>query len=410
MFKRTHYSIITGLDIGADTLKVLVTMKNPEEDDLEVLAQIERPCTGAGRGVVVKPEKVAEGIDALVDEAQNVSGQRIDSVFANIDGSHVIAVFSRGTVAVSRADREISQEDIDRVIHAAKKVILPSNKEIIDIFPKEFIIDGEAGIKEALGMKGTRLETEVILLCGLSPYLHNLTKAISSAGLQLIGIQSSPIAASRSVLTPQQKELGVALIDIGSTTTSLAVFEDETLIHAAIFPVGAAHITHDIAIGLRCDIDLAEKIKKEFGTCILKREKGQKYKRDKIKISDSVVFSRKMLVRIIEARVSEILELVNRELKKTVRQKLLPAGIVLTGGGAKLPKIVELTKKELKLPCQIGKPKGFIGLDEDPSLATVCGLVLEGIDSEGKGHGFPVFNRGKGITGKLKKIFKVFIP
>ena len=408
MFKN-HHHIITGLDIGTESIKTLVALKKPEQSDLEILSQIKKPCSGVRKGVVVKPEKVGEEIRAVIDTTQNSSGQKINSVYLSINGSHLNAVFSHGTVAVSRADGKISREDIDRVMQAAQAISLPSNKEIIDVFPKEFIIDGEGGIKEVLGMKGIRLETEALLLCAFSPYLQNLTKAVLSADLQIADIQSSPIAAAEAVLTPQQKELGVALVDIGAETTGLAVFEEENLVHAAIFPIGSAHITHDIAIGLRCDIDLAEKIKREFGTSGLRKEKKEKYKRDKIKASDSLSFSKKMLTGIIVARISEIFEEVNKELKKISRQKLLPAGVVLTGGGAKLPKIVELAKKELKLPCRIGKPQGFVGLDEDPSWATVSGLVLKGVDFE-KEEGSSGFKIGKGIINKVKGLFRIFIP
>ena len=408
MFKNNH-KIITGLDIGTDSIKTLVAFRNSEDSDLEILAQVKKPCSGVRKGVVVKPAKVAEEIRISIDEAQISSGQKINSVYSNINGSHLAAVSSKGVIAVSRADREISQEDIDRVIQNAQTISLPSNKEIIDFFPKEFIIDGEGEIKEALGMRGTRLEAEVLLLCGLSPYLQNLTKAILGANLQIADIQSSPIAAAESVLTPQQKELGVAVVDIGGDTTGLAVFEEESLIHAAIFPIGANHITNDIAIGLRCDTDLAEKIKRDYGACAVRGDKKEKYKRRKIKAFDSLSFSRKMLIGIIDARVSEIFDQINKELKKISRQKLLPGGIVLTGGGSKLPKIVELARKELKLPCRIGKPQGFVGLDGDPSLATVCGLVLAGTDSE-TGRSFPGAGAGRGIASKIKGIFRVFIP
>ncbi len=407
MFKNNN--IITGLDIGTDTLKILVASKDPEDSEFEVLAQVQKSCSGVRKGVVIKPKKVAEEIRILIDEAIISSGRKIDSVYSNINGSHLTAVFSKGVIAVSRADEEISREDIDRVVQNAQTISLPSNKEIIDVFPKEFAIDGEGGIKEALGMRGTRLEAEVLLIYVLSPYLQNLTKAILGANLQIADIQCSPIAAAQAVLTPQQKELGVALIDIGADTTGLAVFEEENLIHTAVFPIGSSHITNDIAIGLRCDIDLAEKIKREFGTCILKRDKKEKYRRDKIKVSNSLSFSRKMLVGIIDARVSEIFDQINKELKKISCQKLLPAGIVLTGGGAKLPKIVELAKKELKLPCRIGKPQGFTGLDEDPSLATVCGLVLGGVDFGGE-HVLSSSRISGRIIDKLKGFFRVFIP
>ncbi len=403
MFGNNHS--IVSLDIGTSTIKLLVVSKESEGSEFNVLSQVTIPSSGVRKGVVVKPTKVAEEIRSAIEEAQVSSGQKINSVYSSINGSHLTAVFSKGVIAVSRADREISQEDIDRAIQNAQTISLPANKEIIDAFPREFIIDGEGGIKEPLGMKGTRLETEVLLLYAFSPYLQNLTKAILGAGLQITDIRACPVAASEAVLTPQQKELGVALVDIGADTTGLAVFEEENLIHTAIFPIGGSHITNDIAIGLRCDINLAEKIKKEFGSCLLRRDKKEKYRRDKIKIPENLSFSRKMLVGIIEARVSEIFEQINKELKKISRQKLLPAGIVLVGGGAKLPRIVDLAKRELKLPCRIGKPKGFVGLEEDPRLAVVCGLVLGGI---GSGREFGDF--GRGLISKVKKFFRIFIP
>lgn len=396
---------IVALDIGTSTIKILVVSKESKESKLEVLSQVIVPCSGVRRGVVVRPTKVAEEVKSAVEQAQLSSGQKINSVYSSINGSHLTVVFSRGVIAVSRADREISQEDIDRAVQSAQAISLPQNKEIIDAFPKEFIIDGERGIKEPLGMKGTRLETEVLLLCAFSPYLQNLIKAVCGAGLQIADIAACPVAASEAVLTLQQKELGVAVIDIGADTTSLAVFEEENLIHTAVFPFGGNHITNDIAIGLRCDVNLAEKIKKEFGSCLFRRDKKEKYKRDKIKISGSLSFSRRILVGIIEARVSEIFEQINKELKKISRQKLLPAGIVLVGGSAKLPGIVDLAKKELKLPCRIGKLEGFIGLEEDPCLAVVCGLVMAGIDSGRDLGGF-----GEGIIDKIKRFFRIFVP
>lgn len=406
MFKNSR--IITGLDVGTDSIKTVVVRRKPENSDMEILAQIIKPCSGVRKGVVVKPEQVSEEIRASIDEAMVASDQKIYQVFSNINGSHFKTVPSRGVIAVSRADREISQEDVDRVIQNAQMISLPSNEEIIDVSLKEFIIDDEKGIKEAIGMKGTRLEAEVFLLSVFSPYFQNLTKSILEADLQILGIQPSPLAAAQAVLSAQQKELGVALVDIGADTTGLVVFEEENLIHAAILPVGSSNITKDIAIGLKCDFDLAEKIKKDFGTCI-SRSGGERQKRtkSKIKVTDSLVFSRKLLAGIIEARVSEIFEQVNKELKKINRQKMLPAGVVLTGGGVKISRIVDLAKKELKLPCRIGKPRGFVNLDGDPIFATACGLVLNGIDSEG-----PELFSGskKGLFGKLKGFFRTFIP
>jgi len=403
---RSH--IITGLDIGTSAIKVLVIQKKPGESEIEVLEKNQQKASGIRRGVVVNIEEVAGIISSSIKKAEERSGKRINSVYANIGGSHIFCTSSHGLVSVSRADQKISSEDIERVIQAARTFSLPANKEILEVFPKEFIVDGEKGIKEPLGMRGVRLEAEVLVLGGFSPYLKNLTQAILNSDLQINDLILTSLASSRAVLTPREKELGVALLDIGAGTSSLAVFEEEDLIHTAIFPIGSANITNDIAIGLRTDIDTAERIKLEFGSCLFQKTR----KKEKIKgefLPEPLVFSQKNLVEIIEARVSEIFDQVNKELKKISRLSLLPAGIVLTGGGAKLPKITDLAKKELKLPCRIGLPLGFFPPQEDPSLSAACGLVLRGVDLETEG-GVSGFNFGKEIGAKLKKIFKIFIP
>lgn len=405
MFNKKN-NIITGLDIGSEEIKVLVATKEGEDSEFEVLAYTSRPSVGVRRGVVVNPDELSEEINILIKEAENASGYQINSVFSNINGSHVDVVPSHGMIAVSRADREISQEDVNRVVQNAQTVSLPSNREILDVFPKGFVVDGESGMKDVLGMKGTRLETDVLLLRVVSPYLQYLTRSVINADLQINNLRLSAFAAAKSVLTDQQKELGVALIDIGAETTGLVVFEEERLIHAAVFPIGSNHITNDIAIALKCDIDLAEKIKREYGACTRVKSKKGRYKKKKIEISDSLSFTEKMLIDVIEARVSEIFDEVDKELKKISRQRLLPAGIVLTGGGSKISKIKELAKRELKLPCKIGKPKGFIGLEKDSSLATVCGLVLDGEENEGDRS----FSDSGGILSKIKGFFRIFIP
>jgi len=399
-------NIITGLDIGSEEIKVLVATKEGEDSEFEVLAYTSRPSVGVRRGVVVNPDELSEEINILIKEAENASGYQINSVFSNVNGSHVDVVPSHGMIAVSRADREISQEDVNRVVQNAQTVSLPSNREILDVFPKGFVVDGESGMKDVLGMKGTRLETDVLLLRVVSPYLQYLTKSVINADLQINNLRLSAFAAAQSVLTDQQKELGVALVDIGAETTGLVVFEEERLIHAAVFPIGSNHITNDIAIALKCDIDLAEKIKREYGACTRVKSKKGRYKKKKIEISESLSFTEKMLIDVIEARVSEIFDEVDKELKKISRQRLLPAGIVLTGGGSKISKIKELAKRELKLPCKIGKPKGFIGLEKDSSLATVCGLVLDGEENEGDRS----FSDSGGILSKIKGFFRIFIP
>ena len=398
--------IVTGLDIGSGSIKLLIAQKKPGEDILEVLGEARENSSGVRKGVVINTAEVTKNINSCLDRTQEVLQKRVGSVNVNIGGSHIFSTHSHGLVSVSRADQRISPEDIERVLQAAQTISLPTNKEILEVFPTDFIIDGEKGIKEPVGMEGVRLETEVLALCCFSPYLKNLTKAVLNSGLRIDDLVINPLASSRAVLTPREKELGVALLDIGAGTTSLAVFEEGSLIHAIIFPIGSANITNDIAIGFKIDIDTAERLKLEFGSCLLKG--GEKKTRAKIAShSKPSAFSRKILVNIIEARVSEIFGEVNKELKKISRKELLPAGIVLTGGGAKLPKIADLGKKELKLPVRIGIPRGFSPPQEDPALSTVCGLALLSVDFETENKP-RIFE--KGIGSKLKRIFKIFLP
>jgi len=404
--------IITGLDIGSGSIKLLSVARKAGEKDFSILGFAKENSFGIRKGVVIDIPKVAEIISSLVERVEKEANQKINSVYASINGGHISCTFSHGLVSVSRADRKISEEDVDRVIQAAKTFSLPSNKEIINIFPKEFIIDGEKGIKEPIGMEGVRLEADVLILYCFSPYLKNSTQAILNSGLQINDLIPAPLASGRAVLTPREKELGAIVLDIGAGTTGMAIFEEGGLISANVFPIGSGHITNDVAICLKTDIDTAEKIKLEFGSCRLSSSKKKKTdkneKRIKIDGEEPLVFSRKTLTEIIEARVSEIFALVNKELKKVAAHIMLPAGVVLTGGGAKLPGIRELAKKELKLPCRIGTPRRFSFLQDDSTLSSLCGLILEGAEIEEESSGFPTF--GKGIRDKIKKIFKIFMP
>ena len=400
---------ITGIDIGSGDIKVLVAKKKAKEERLEVMTGIKESSSGVRKGVIINPEETAKIIKICLEGVNRSVGKRIESAYINIGGSHIFSNFSHGLVSVSRADRKISKEDVDRVIQAAQAISLSSNKEILEVFPKEFIVDGDKGVKEPLETEGVRLEVDALILGGFSPYLKNLTKTVLNSGIHIDDLVVSPLASARAVLTKKEKEFGVALVDIGAGTTSIAVFEENSLIHVAILPIGSAHITNDIAIGFKTDIDTAERIKLEFGSCGL-RSKGKKSRhhqpmKNKIKL-DSFSCSRKALIKIIDARISEIFSEINKELKKIFRKELLPCGVVLTGGGAKLPKIVEVSKKYLKLPARIGYPTGFSPNQQDPSLSTVCGLVLLGTDLE-SGESFSF---GKGISSRLKKFFKIFIP
>jgi len=398
--------IVAGLDVGTNTIKILVAQKKGKE--LEALRYAQMPSFGLRKGAVVNVEETSKNIRLLLLDIEKDLGRKINSVFVNLGGSRLYVTPSDGIISVSRANQVISQEDIDRVLQATKAINIHRNEDVLDVFPREFIIDDQKGIKQPLGLVGIRLEAKVLLLCYFQSDFINLTQAVLNSKLQIDDIITSPLAAATAVLTQQQKELGVALIDMGANTTSLAVFEEGDLIHLAVFPIGSANITNDLAIGLRTEVDIAESIKKQHGICIfVKTDKPVK----KIEVVDKALdlsFTKKNLVDIIEPRVSEIFDLIQKELKKIGRQELLPGGVILTGGGAKLSKIKELAKQQLKLPCSIGSPKGIVGIEDDPSLATIVGLVL-GADIDGPNSG-GILDLLRDWIKKIRKMFRVFIP
>jgi cell division protein FtsA len=397
--------IISALDIGSGSIKGIIAQKRRDREEIGVLSQVCIPSEGVKRGVVLDSDLVSERIiQALAKLRGEVKPQRFKEIFVNIGGSHIVSKLGHGAVAISRADQKVSPDDVERVIEEAKAINLTSNQEILDIFPEEFIVDSEAGLKDVIGMKGIKLEVNALALCVFSPYLQKLIGAILAAELEIAEIIPSPLAAAKSLLSPQQKELGTVLVDIGAETTGVAVYEDKNLIHLAVLPVGSAHITRDIAIAVQADIDVAEEIKKKFGTYIFQNKR----KKEKINIGkgELFVFDTKKLVKAGRARVAEIFNLVSKELKKINKQEALPAGVILTGGGSKLPGIVNFVKKELKLPVRKGVPKGFIGLEEDPSYSVLCGLIMKGIEEQ---NGHPsVLDRGVG--SKIKRLFRIFIP
>lgn len=407
--------IITGLDIGTSSIKALAAERRGSDWNVVSYAQV--PSFGLRRGVVVSVEDTARNIQLALQRIEQESGRRVGSVFVNINGSHLRVEPSDGLISVSRADHIISQEDVDRVLQATKSINISSNEDILEVFPREFIIDDQKEIKHPVGLTGVRLQAKVFLLCYFQSHFTNLTQAVLQSRVQIDDVVPSPLAAARAVLTPQQKEIGVALIDMGASTTSIAVFEEGDLIHLAVFPLGSANITNDLAIGLKTEVAVAEEIKKEHGSCLpaqagaLNGGAAKKTAKNG-EIVDNVrglSFTKKRLVEIIGPRVSEILDLMQKELKRIGRQELLPGGVVLTGGGVKLPKLKELVKQQLKLPCEIGMPKGIVGFGEDPAVATVAGLVLGDQEYEASSHGgFPSFL--KEMMPGFKRMFRVFIP
>jgi cell division protein FtsA len=395
-------NLICGIDIGSSKIKILVASKSKE--NLEIAFKDEKNSEGVRRGVIIDPEKVSKILEELLFKARQDLKKKISSAYVNFGGTHIFSLPSRGLISVSRVDQTIAEEDVNRVLQEAKAISVGQNKEVFDVIPKEFIIDGEKGIKNPIGLKGTRLEVEALALGCFSPYLENLKMSIFNSGLEILELIPSPIASARAVLTEKQKELGVCLLDLGAGTTSISVFEEGELIQLAILPIGSSNITNDIAIGLKVDPEIAERIKVEYGCCYLKG-KNLKQKID-VGEEEPLIFYQKFLAKIIQARIGEIFELVNKELKKISKEKKLPAGIVLTGGGAKIPGILDLARSKFHLNCHLGKPKGILGLEEDPRFSVLAGLILFGSDLEGEKS----LEFKKGFFSRLRKFLKIFLP
>lgn len=398
--------IYTGLDVGSHNVRAVVAQLQAD-DKPQVLGTGLSPAQGMRRGVVVDLNDVALAIQEAIKAAQAVSGLSIRAVSAGVNGVHIQVQESRGVVAVSRADKEIGQSDMDRAIKAAETITIPQNKEIIEVIARTFNIDNEGGIKDPIGMNGIRLEVNALLITASSPFIKNLTKAIEKAKLDVRELVAGPMASAEAVLSKRQKELGVVVIDIGAETSSMAVYEEGEVAHVRIFPVGSAHITNDIAIGLRTDLDTAEKVKVRFGSCLPEAiRKTEIIDLSEVGVGEQIHVRRQEVAEIIVCRMREVIDLVNRELEKINRKGFLPAGAILVGGGAKIPGLVELAKNELMLPVKIGYPGDLQGLVDqvaDPAFAKAVGLIR--LIESGK-EGYEA--RGSASSGVKKKVISFF--
>jgi len=415
-------NIAVGLDIGSSQVRVVVAAN--EGEDWRVLGSGKAPCGGLRKGVVVDIEETTKAINKAAETAERIAGVPVERALVSIGGNHIETMVSKGVVAVSRADGEVSHEDEERVLAAAQAVISPesaANKEILHVVPRTFTLDNQSDIRDPVGMNGMRLEVDALIITGSTPYIKNLSKCVYQAGVEIDGVVVSPLAASEAVLNRRQKELGVVVVDIGSGTTGMAVFEEDQLIHTNILPVGSSHVTNDIAIGLKTSIEVAEKVKLEYGIASPKDVPVKKeINLSKINKSEEGSVKVKEIAEVVEARMEEIFSMINKELKKIKRDGMLPAGVVLTGGGSKLPGIIDLAKKELHLPAQIGFPKRLGGVSdtlEDPEFSVVTGLVLweGGVEAVKKVKKLPI-DLTKGLStvsdtvDKMKDWFKTFLP
>lgn len=410
-------NIITGLDIGSNSIRVAVGQKNKQDERLQIIGAVEVPAQGISKGVVTSVEDAVSSISSALERAERMIGRPIDHAWVGVSGSHIIAQESKGVVAVSKPDGEIRGEDVERAIEAARAIATPPNYEILHVIPKNFAVDSQVGIKDPIGMTGIRLEVETQIIQGLSSQIKNLTKCIYRTGLDIDDLVLAILASAESVLTTRQKDLGVAIINIGGSTTGVAVFEEGDVLKTAVLPIGSDYITSDIAIGLRISIDTAEKIKIREGNCDPKEfKKNEEIKYSDLGAPEEGSFSRQKVAEIIEARVEEIMERVDKELKSIGKSGMLPAGVVLTGSGAKLPGVTEVAKKVLRLPASLGYPQELVSNLEkvsDLSFTTAVGLVLWGSELQKSSFAKISLSNLTSITqasGQIKKWFKSLLP
>ncbi len=397
---------ITGIDFGSNSIKIAIGSFGKDEV-LQIVTVVEEPSAGINKGIITNLDETVTSLSRAIEKAERIVGTNFSHAFIGISNVHIISQPSRGIVAVSNPHGEIKEADIQRALEAAQSVACPPNYEILHIIPISFTVDSQSGIKDPLGMTGVRLEVDAQVIQTLSNQIKTLTKCLARVGLVPDDLVFSILACSTVVLERREKELGVVLVNLGSTTTSLIVFEEGDILMTKILPIGARHITSDIAIGLRISIDLAEAVKIFYGSALpdeIPRE--EKINLAEIDEKEKGVFSKKQIAEIIEARVEEIFKMVDKELALIRRSGKLPAGVVLTGGGAKLIGLDNLAKKILKLPTRIGYPKNIVLAVEkanDPVFTNAIGLV-----NWGKEFGFLTkkeFSFKEIIGNIFKKIF-----
>lgn len=377
--------LLTALDFGSHQLKGVVA-EITRDGKITVLKVFKKPSLGIRKGEIAVLEEATHALHQALHEVKRFNRAALKHIFINVNGNSVHLQASRGIVAVSRPDNEILEEDVTRVIKASQAITISPNRMILHTITREYIVDGVRDIADPLGMIGNRLEVNSLIVDAFRPSVNNLIKCVELSMGRIGGLVYGPLAASRAVLTKNQKELGVVMIDVGFGTTSIAVYEEDRLTHANVIPIGSGHVTNDLAIGLRCPINIAERIKLSFGSA-LSKDVSNKDKIDLRQIDDQLksVVSRRFIAEIIEVRLEEILDFINNELRVIGKLGQLPAGAVFTGGGSRMQGFLELAKQELKLPVQIGVSElpdvefSNVELEEKvdgPEFAVAAGLLL----------------------------------
>ena len=415
--------VITGIDIGTCKIVTVIAQVSEDSQKINVIGASSTLSKGLRKSQVVDIEEAMISITASVEAAERMAGVSVPSAFISVGGTHIQSQNSKGVVAVANPEHEIIAEDVTRVIEAARAVSLPSSKEIIHVIPRDFKVDSQEGIKDPLGMTGIRLEAEAHIITGSSTAMRNLAKCVNEIGVEINGLVFSGLAASESSLTETEKELGVCLVDIGGGTTNITIFTDSSLAYSSVLPVGAKNITNDLAIGLRVNLETAEKVK-----IALSAKDGNDPKEEidfkKFGIEEDIgKVSYKTLVEgIIKPRLNEIFSLVGEELTKSGWGGATPAGLVLCGGGAQTIGIIDACKRTLSLPVRVSSSNLLSGLVDEisgPAFSTSHGLIFYGIkNSKQMTSSFSLNKFGrifkglpvKGIAGKTIDFIKSFLP
>lgn len=409
MSEKSNIPYFVGVDIGSSMIRCVIGSID-EEGVPEIIGHSEAPSIGMRRGVVTQAEEVGGVISEVITAAQRLSGKQITGATVNINGSHVEGIDSKGVVAISAVDREVSIEDRLRVEEAASVMKMPANREIIQIFPKEYSLDGQGSIKNPVGMQGVRLEVDTHIVTSSVPHVRSVEQAMEYAGLHIKHRSISSLASAEAVLNRQQREAGTAVVDIGAGTTNLIIIEDGEVQFVSVIPVGGKHITNDLAIGLKTDLDIAEEVKLQHATLTNSVHSVVSVKKDKTQHT----FDASTVRMVVEARIEELLELIDKELKKAGKSKKLPGGVVFTGGSSKINGLADFAKDQLELPTKVATllpVSGLSDISKDVSYATVIGLMmldmlLESVDdseSSNSVHGIienPILNK---ISGLIKK-------
>lgn len=372
-------SIVVGLDIG--TSKVCAVIGEMSEQGVEIIGVGSHPSQGLRKGVVINIEGTVNSVKKAVEEAGLMAGCEIHTVFTSISGGHIKAFNSHGIVAVK--NKEVTQRDLERVIDAARAVAIPMDRDVLHVLPQDYVIDDQDGIREPLGMSGVRLEAKVHIVTGAATSAQNIVKCCNRTGLNVAEMVLAPLAAAEAVLSDEERELGVVLVDVGGGTTDIAIYHDGAVKHTAVVGIGGNHVTNDIAAGLRTPFNDAERIKQRYGSAkAVMVPASERVEVPGVAGKSAGSVSRQILCEIIEPRLDEIFELVQKEIVKSGFEGALTSGIVITGGSMLLPGAVEMAERSFGLPVRLGLPahvRGLVDIIRNPTYATGVGLVLHGM-------------------------------